>query len=189
MRKLSAQLFLRSPRSTDRLPPAVVSWGDDQMSGPSGELASQWQLVRRQAQRPDVLDRHAERVAERFVLFVRQVFLLPEGGHGAQRRRDRPRQVAVLERQTRHPSVAIGGNAVPRTEGGAPGPVGRGGPMCPAGRGVARGSPPRGRSPAPRMRPGRRGRRPPAGACRTSVVSHPGHGLTAAVPDVPERAS
>ena len=86
------------------------------MSGPSGELASQWQLVRRQAQRPDVLDRHAERVAERFVLFVRQVFLIPEGGHGAQRRLDRPRQVAVLERQTRHPSVAIGGNAVPRTE-------------------------------------------------------------------------
>ena len=32
------------------------------------------QLARRQAQRPDVLDRHAERVAERFVLFVRQVF-------------------------------------------------------------------------------------------------------------------
>ena len=33
------------------------------------------QLVRRQAQRPDFFDRHAERVAERFVLFGRQVFL------------------------------------------------------------------------------------------------------------------
>ena len=53
------------------------------------------QLVRRQAQRPDVLDRHAERVAERFVLFVRQVVLIPEGGHGAHRRRDRPRQGIV----------------------------------------------------------------------------------------------
>ena len=33
MRKLSAQLFLRSPRSTDRLVPAVVWERDDQMSG------------------------------------------------------------------------------------------------------------------------------------------------------------
>ena len=94
--------------------------------------------IRRQAQRPDVLDRHAERVAERFVLFVRQVFLIPEGGHSAERRQDRPRQGVVVERQTRHPSVAIGGDAVPRTEGSATVPIGRGGPMCPAGRGVDR---------------------------------------------------
>ena len=34
MRKKSAQLFLRSPRSTDRLVPAVVWERDDRMSGP-----------------------------------------------------------------------------------------------------------------------------------------------------------
>ena len=40
MRKNSAQLFLRSPRSTDRLVPAVVRERDDQMSGPSGARAT-----------------------------------------------------------------------------------------------------------------------------------------------------
>ena len=40
MRKLSAQLFLRSPRSMDRLDAAVVWERDDQMSGPSGGLAT-----------------------------------------------------------------------------------------------------------------------------------------------------
>ena len=40
MRKLSAQLFLRSPRSTDRLVPAVVWERDDQRNGPSGGRAT-----------------------------------------------------------------------------------------------------------------------------------------------------
>ena len=40
MRKLSAQMFSRFPRSTDRLAPAVVWERDDQMSGPgTGEMA------------------------------------------------------------------------------------------------------------------------------------------------------
>ena len=40
MRKLYAQPFLRSPRSTDPLAPAVVWERDDQKSGPSGRRAT-----------------------------------------------------------------------------------------------------------------------------------------------------